>query len=260
MPPRFRSWACWPRRGCKARSKSSKPKPRAISPAMRRRSETRAWLAAVFSRESSSPDFINHALAAIAATTPADVQRVARTYLGNPTIAFVLPRANQSSRLVSRPRPRLSQSARRRRARFRAIARAWPEAPVYTALYDERQSGDLVPASRVRTSYLAARAARQSIFPRARAILSRAFESFDLSRVRARRQLNDGMGERRSHPPRAVHVLLHQHARAAFLRLRPVYRRIRIARSSARPFVASLAAWDKRAALRPTHSSRTRTT
>jgi predicted Zn-dependent peptidase len=54
--------------------------------------ETRTWLAAVFSRESASPDFINGALAAIAATTPDDVQRVARTYLGNPTIALVLPR------------------------------------------------------------------------------------------------------------------------------------------------------------------------
>jgi hypothetical protein len=54
--------------------------------------ETRTWLAAVFSRESASPDFINRALEAIAATTPDDVQRVARTYLGNPTIALVLPR------------------------------------------------------------------------------------------------------------------------------------------------------------------------
>ena len=54
--------------------------------------ETRAWLAAVFSRESASPDFINRALAAISATTPDDLQRVARTYLGNPTIALVLPR------------------------------------------------------------------------------------------------------------------------------------------------------------------------
>jgi predicted Zn-dependent peptidase len=54
--------------------------------------ETRTWLAAVFSRENTSPDFINRALAAISATTPADLQRVARTYLGNPTIALVLPR------------------------------------------------------------------------------------------------------------------------------------------------------------------------
>jgi predicted Zn-dependent peptidase len=54
--------------------------------------ETRTWLAAVFSRESASPDFINRALAAISTTTPDDVQRVARKYLGNPTIALVLPR------------------------------------------------------------------------------------------------------------------------------------------------------------------------
>lgn len=54
--------------------------------------ETRTWLAAVFSRESSSPDFINRALEAISATTPDDIQRVARTYLGNPMIALVLPR------------------------------------------------------------------------------------------------------------------------------------------------------------------------
>ncbi len=54
--------------------------------------ETRTWLAAVFSSGSASPDFINRALAAISSTTPDDVQRVARTYLGNPTIALVLPR------------------------------------------------------------------------------------------------------------------------------------------------------------------------
>jgi predicted Zn-dependent peptidase len=54
--------------------------------------ETRTWLAAVFSRDSASPDFINRALAAISSTTADDVQRVARSYLGNPTIALVLPR------------------------------------------------------------------------------------------------------------------------------------------------------------------------
>ncbi len=54
--------------------------------------ETRAWLAAVFAQGSSSPDFLGRALRAIGATTPEDVQRVARAYLGNPTIALVLPR------------------------------------------------------------------------------------------------------------------------------------------------------------------------
>jgi predicted Zn-dependent peptidase len=54
--------------------------------------ESRAWLAAVFAARTSSPDYINRALEAIAATTPQDVQRVARLYLGHPTIALVLPR------------------------------------------------------------------------------------------------------------------------------------------------------------------------
>jgi predicted Zn-dependent peptidase len=54
--------------------------------------ETRAWLAAVFAQGSRSPDYLDRALQAIEATTPDDVQRVARTYLGNPTIALVLPR------------------------------------------------------------------------------------------------------------------------------------------------------------------------
>jgi predicted Zn-dependent peptidase len=54
--------------------------------------ETRAWLAAVFARGNESPDFLERALRAISATTPQDVQRVARKYLGVPTIALVLPR------------------------------------------------------------------------------------------------------------------------------------------------------------------------
>ncbi len=54
--------------------------------------ETRAWLAAVFARNDASPDFLGRALRAISATTAEDVQRVARVYLGNPTIALVLPR------------------------------------------------------------------------------------------------------------------------------------------------------------------------
>lgn len=54
--------------------------------------ETRAWLAAVFARNDASADFLGRALRAISTTTADDVQRVARVYLGNPTIALVLPR------------------------------------------------------------------------------------------------------------------------------------------------------------------------
>jgi predicted Zn-dependent peptidase len=55
--------------------------------------ESRAWLAAVFAEGGTSPDFLDRAIRAISATTPEDVQRVARAYMGNPTIALVLPRA-----------------------------------------------------------------------------------------------------------------------------------------------------------------------
>jgi predicted Zn-dependent peptidase len=58
--------------------------------------ETRAWLAAIFAQQSASSDFLGRTLAAIAATTPDDLQRVARTYLGNPTIALILPRGGNS--------------------------------------------------------------------------------------------------------------------------------------------------------------------
>lgn len=55
--------------------------------------ETRAWLAAVFAQSGTSPDYFDRVLRAIAATTPEDVQRVARNYMGSPTIALVLPRS-----------------------------------------------------------------------------------------------------------------------------------------------------------------------
>lgn len=58
--------------------------------------EDRAWLAAVFASQNAPPDYIGRSLAAIAATKPADLQRVARKYLDNPNVAIVLPRDLQS--------------------------------------------------------------------------------------------------------------------------------------------------------------------
>lgn len=54
--------------------------------------ESRAWLAAVFVENGQSPDYVSATLAAIQATSGSDLQRVARAYLGSPTIALVLPR------------------------------------------------------------------------------------------------------------------------------------------------------------------------
>lgn len=56
--------------------------------------EARAWLAGLFARRTGSADYLDATLRAIEATTPADLQRVAHRYLGNPTIALVLPRSS----------------------------------------------------------------------------------------------------------------------------------------------------------------------
>lgn len=58
--------------------------------------EDRAWLAAVFASQSSSTDYVTAGLDAIGRVTPADLQRVARTYLENPNVAIILPRDVQS--------------------------------------------------------------------------------------------------------------------------------------------------------------------
>lgn len=54
--------------------------------------ETRAWLAVIFAQNGGSADYMARTLQAISTTTPTDLQRVARAYLGSPTIALVLPR------------------------------------------------------------------------------------------------------------------------------------------------------------------------
>src|SRR5579862_3165588 len=64
---------------------------------------------------------------------------------------------------------------------FAHIARAWPDAPVYTALYDERVCGDLVPPERVRTSYLQNIPFGRRYFRALAPLYPRAFEKFDLS-------------------------------------------------------------------------------
>jgi len=54
--------------------------------------EDRAWVAGVFAANGGSADYLNRTFASIDAVTAADVRRVAHRYLGDPTIALVLPR------------------------------------------------------------------------------------------------------------------------------------------------------------------------
>ncbi|MGC9993152.1 MAG: glycosyltransferase [Candidatus Cybelea sp.] len=64
---------------------------------------------------------------------------------------------------------------------FAHIVRAWPEAPIYTALYDEGIAGNDFPAARVRRSYLARIPLANRYFRALAPFYPRAFERFDLS-------------------------------------------------------------------------------
>jgi glycosyltransferase involved in cell wall biosynthesis len=63
---------------------------------------------------------------------------------------------------------------------FAHIARAWPDAPIFTALYDERAVGDLVPRERVRLSFLSRIPGANRNFRYLAPLYPRAFETFDL--------------------------------------------------------------------------------
>ncbi len=134
---------------------------------------------------------------------------------------------------------------------FAHVARAWPDAPVYTALYDERATGDLVPKERVRTSFLQAFPLRRQAFRAFAPLYPRAFEAFDLSAfdlvVSSTTAWAKGVRVR----PDAVHVsYVNTVSRFVFDADRYVggFR----AGALARPLLASLARWDVRAAQRPT--------
>ncbi|HEV7178779.1 MAG TPA: hypothetical protein VGN11_02845, partial [Candidatus Baltobacteraceae bacterium] len=64
---------------------------------------------------------------------------------------------------------------------FAHFARAWPDAPVFTALYDESVVGDLIPRERVHTSALAKIPGANRHFRYLAPLYPRAFEAFDLS-------------------------------------------------------------------------------
>lgn len=63
---------------------------------------------------------------------------------------------------------------------FAHIARAWPQAPVFTALYDEAAVGDLIPRERVHASLLARIPGANRNFRYLAPLYPRAFEAFDL--------------------------------------------------------------------------------
>ncbi len=134
---------------------------------------------------------------------------------------------------------------------FAHFVRAWPEAPVYSALYDERAVGDLVPADRVRTSFLQRFPLRRRLFRAYAPLYPRAFEAFDLRAYDLVVSSTTAWAKGVIVRPDAVHVCyINTVSRFVFDAAR--YVGGFGPGALARPLVRRLAAWDVRAAARPT--------
>lgn len=134
---------------------------------------------------------------------------------------------------------------------FAHIASAYPGAPVYTALYDARQTGDLVEAGRVHTSFLARIPGANRYFRYLAPLYPRAFESFDFSGYDTIVSSTTAWAKGVIVPPGAVHVC-YTHTVSRFAFAYDSYVGALGPRALAGPVVSRLTAWDKRAAQRPT--------
>ncbi|HEX4013387.1 MAG TPA: glycosyltransferase [Candidatus Cybelea sp.] len=135
---------------------------------------------------------------------------------------------------------------------FARIAQAWPDAPIYTALYDENVFGQVFPPQRVRRSYLAKLPLANSYFRALAPLYPRAFEAFDLEDFDAIVSSTTSWAKGVRFAPGAVHVCyINTVSRFAFAydeyvgRMTPA--------GVVRPLVDRLTAWDRAAAARPTH-------
>ncbi|MDB5042474.1 MAG: glycosyl transferase, group 1 [Candidatus Eremiobacteraeota bacterium] len=128
---------------------------------------------------------------------------------------------------------------------------AWADAPVYTALYDERAVGDLVPRARVRTSFLQRFPMRERAFRLYAPLYPRAFESFDLSAYDVVVSSTTAWAKGVLVRPDAVHVCYINTVSRFLFDAQRYVGGFGIG-SFAGPMLRRLAAWDVRAAQRPT--------
>lgn len=130
---------------------------------------------------------------------------------------------------------------------FAHIARAYPDAPVYTALYDPTKTAGIVEPARIRTSYLARIPGANRYFRYLAALYPRAFEHFDFSGYDTIVSSTTAWAKGVVVPPQAVHVCyIHTVSRFTFDYQRYVRSRLLL------PLVQPLIEWDIRAALLPT--------
>jgi glycosyltransferase involved in cell wall biosynthesis len=134
---------------------------------------------------------------------------------------------------------------------FAHLASAWPEAPVYTALYEEDAVGDLVPRARVHTSFLQRLPLHRRAFRLYAPLYPRVFEGFDLSAYDVVISSTTAWAKGVLVRPGAVHVC-YVNTVARFVFDAPRYIGGFGLGALAAPLVRRLAAWDVRAAQRPT--------
>ena len=139
------------------------------------------------------------------------------------------------------------------------MARAWPDAPVYTALYDERVAGDLIPRERVQVSALARIPFANQRFRYLAPLYPRAFEAFDLSSYDLIVSSTSAWAKGVRFRPGAVHVcFIHTVSRFLFDYDRyvdsalPNPLRSAFGRAAVSAVVDGLVKWDLDAAKRPT--------
>ncbi len=134
---------------------------------------------------------------------------------------------------------------------FAHFATAWPEAPIYTTLYDESAVGDLIPPPRVHTSFLQHFPLREALFRSYAPLYPRAIESLDLSAYDLIVSSTTAWAKGVIARPDATHVCyINTVSRFVFDEAR--YVGGLGPGALARPLIRRLAAWDVRAAQRPT--------
>jgi glycosyltransferase involved in cell wall biosynthesis len=133
---------------------------------------------------------------------------------------------------------------------FAHFLTAFPDAPVYTSIYSP-DLADLVPPERVRTSFLQHFPYKQRLFRAFAPLYPAAFEAFDLRGFDAILSSTTAWAKGVIVPPGAVHVCyINTVSRFVFDEQR--YVGGFAGGLAARPLVRALAAWDRRAARRPT--------
>ena len=134
---------------------------------------------------------------------------------------------------------------------FAHFTRAWPDAPVYTALYDRRVAASIVAPERIRASFLDELPGANRYFRALAPLYPRAFEEFDFSGFDTIVSSTTAWAKGVIVPPGAIHVCyINTVSRFTFDADR--YVGGFGLGALARPLIARLVEWDKRAALRPT--------